>query len=62
MNVKLRKLTEEDAEYLKLYEYKNSDTAEIISLITLWNKNEYQGRYFECSAQNTKVNLRDFSA
>lgn len=47
MNVKLRKLTEEDAEYLKLYEYKKSDTAEIIKLITLWNKNEYQGRYFE---------------
>ena len=47
MNVKLRKLTEEDAEYLKLYEFKNSDTAEIINLIALWNKNEYQGRYFE---------------
>lgn len=47
VEIKLRKLTPDDAECLKLYEYKNYNTEEIISLINTWNKNKYQGRCFE---------------
>lgn len=47
MKIELRKLTKDDAECLKLYEYKNLDIEEVISLINAWNKNKFQGRYFE---------------
>lgn len=47
LDIKLRKLNEADAECLKQYEYNNLDIEEIVNLINVWNKNNFQGRYFE---------------
>lgn len=50
MNISLRKFTADDAETLKIYEFKNMSTDKIRLLISDWNKNEFNGRYCEVFA------------
>lgn len=50
MKIKLRKFNAEDAYLLKKYQFYQMDINDIKNMISLWNKNKYDGRYCEVFA------------
>ena len=50
MKINIRKFTADDAALLKKYQFHQMNINDIENMISLWNKNKYDGRYCEVFA------------